>query len=265
MRVGLVALWIRAGVQHPEGRATAFRYAAGISVVQALWIARLALPEGGPWWLFVVIAVLDLSVPLWAERTGSTAWHPHHIAERYGLFTIIVLGESVLASTVGVQEALAEVGLSAELIVVALAGLVLLFVLWWLYFSEPAGDGLERRRDLSFVWGYGHYVVFAALAAVGAGLEVAVTSVGGHADVEPEAVAFAVAIPVAIVLVMIWAVHAPIVDRVVINPVAIVAAAALVVLAPLVTPAVGIAGALVAIVAVLVALLAFTLAAPAKR
>jgi low temperature requirement protein LtrA len=265
MRVGLVALWVRAGVQHPEGRATAFRYAAAISAVQVLWIARLALPDGGPWWIFVVIAAIDLSVPLWAERTGHTAWHPHHIAERYGLFTIIVLGESVLAATLGVQDALEGGGLSADLIVIALAGLTLLFVLWWLYFSEPAGDGLARRRDLSFVWGYGHYLIFAALAALGAGLEVAVESAGHHTETPDTVVALAVAVPTAVFLVMLWAVHAPIVDRVVINPLAIGASAALIVAAAFLAPAVGVAGPLVAIVVVLVALLAVTLRSESRR
>ena len=265
MRVGLVALWLRAGIQHPEGRATAFRYAAAISVVQVLWVARLALPDGGPWWVFVLIALADLSVPLWAERTGHTAWHPHHIAERYGLFTIIVLGESVLASTVGVQNALDEGGLSGDLVVIAAAGLALLFVLWWLYFSEPAGDGLARRRDLSFVWGYGHYLIFASLAAVGAGLEVAVESAGHHTETPDTVVALAVAVPVAVFLVMLWAVHAPIVDRVVINPVAIGMSAVLIVGAAFAAPAVGVAGALVAIVVVLVALLASALTAESKR
>ena len=43
----------------------------------------------------------------WAERgRATTPWHPHHIAERYGLFTIIVLGESILSATVAVQAAL---------------------------------------------------------------------------------------------------------------------------------------------------------------
>ena len=45
-------------------------------------------------------------MPVWAERAGATPWHPHHIAERYGLFTLIVLGESVLAATLAIQAAL---------------------------------------------------------------------------------------------------------------------------------------------------------------
>jgi len=259
MRVGLVALWIRAGIQHPDGRTTAFRYAVGITVVQAMWFARLAFGDAAPWWLFLVCALADLSVPLWAERTGTTAWHPHHIAERYGLFTIIVLGESVLAATTGVQASLAGGGLSPDLVVIAVSGLVVLFALWWLYFSEPAGDGLEGHRDLSYIWGYGHFAIFAALAALGAGLEVAVESAGHHAEVDPTVVSYAVAIPVAVFLVVLWAVHAPLVEAVVVNPVAIAGAAAVILLLPLTTDAIGIAGALAGIAAALVVLLAITL------
>jgi low temperature requirement protein LtrA len=262
MRVGLVALWIRAGLQHPEGRATAFRNAAAITLVQGLWLGRLALPDQGPWWLFLVLAGLDLAVPIWASRTGETAWHPHHIAERYGLFTIILLGESVLAATTGVQAALDGGGLSTDLIVISLAGLVLLFVLWWLYFAEPAGEGLADHRELSYLWGYGHFGIFASLAAIGAGLEVAVESAGHHLDVSMVVVAFAIAIPVAVFLVLLWALHAPIVDRVVISPVATCLAAALVLLVPPTVDAIGLAGVLVAITAVAAGLLAHTLLAP---
>jgi len=265
MRVGLVALWIRAGIQHPAGRATAFRYAAGITVVQAMWVTRLSFGEAAPWWLFLVCALADLSVPLWAERTGTTAWHPHHIAERYGLFTIIVLGESVLAATTGVQASLAGGGLSLDLVAIAVSGLVVLFALWWLYFSEPAGDGLEEHRDLSYLWGYGHFAIFAALGALGAGLEVAVESAGHHVDVDSTVVAYAVAIPVAVFLVVLWAAHAPIVEKVVIHPLGIALAAAAVLLLPLAADAIGIAGALAGIAIALVVLLAVTLLGQRER
>jgi low temperature requirement protein LtrA len=265
MRVGLVALWIRAGVQHPAGRATAFRYAAGITVVQAMWVTRLAFGDAAPWWLFLVCAVADLGVPLWAERTGTTAWHPHHIAERYGLFTIIVLGESVLAATTGVQASLAGGGLSLDLVMIAVSGLVVLFALWWLYFSEPAGDGLEGHRDLSYLWGYGHFAIFAALGALGAGLEVAVESAGHHVEVDPTVVGYAVATPVAVFLVVLWAAHAPIVERVVIHPLGIALAAVAVLLLPLATDAIGIAGVLAGIAIALVVLLAVTLLGQRER
>jgi low temperature requirement protein LtrA len=259
MRIGLVSLWVRAGLQHPQGRATAFRYAAGISLVQVLWLGSLALPEQGPWWLFPLIAVVDLSVPLWAERAGTTAWHPHHIAERYGLFTIIVLGESVLAATTGVQRALDGGGLSAELVAISITGLVLLFMLWWLYFSQPAGEGLSGHRERSFIWGYGHFGIFASLAALGAGLEVAVESAGHHLDVSATVISSAIAIPVALFLVLLLAIHAPLVNRFVISPVATCVATVLVLLSPVVADALGLGGALIAITLVVTALLSHTL------
>jgi low temperature requirement protein LtrA len=265
MRGGLISLWVRAGVQHREGRATAFRFAAGLLIVQAMWVGRLAFPEETLGWLFLVCALADLSVPLWAERTGTTAWHPHHIAERFGLFTIIVLGESVLAATTGVQASLAGAGLSVGLVVIAVAGLLVLFALWWLYFSEPAGTGLEGHRELAFLWGYGHYAIFASLAALGAGLEVAVASAGHNAEADATMVGFAVAVPVAVFLVVLRAVHAPLVEQGVVNPIAIAIASIAVLLLPQATDEVGLAGVVAGIAIVLVLLLAVTLVQQSKR
>jgi low temperature requirement protein LtrA len=256
MRVGLVAQWLRAAVQHPEGRATALRYAGGITVVQAGWLLRLLLPAELQVVSFIVLAVLDLAVPLWAERTGSTAWHPHHIAERYGLFTIILLGEGVLGATAAVQAAVSH-EVTLDLVVIAVAGLALVFALWWLYFSEPAGEGLAANRERSFLWGYGHYGMFAALAALGSGLEVAVASTEHHLD--ERVVSYSVAIPVAIVVLLIWLLHVPILDRPVVSPVAIVVTAGVVLLLPLAADALGIAVTLSLIVVAVAALLAATL------
>jgi low temperature requirement protein LtrA len=265
MRIGLVAQWLRAGFEHPESRATAWRYAAGVSVVQLGWLARLALPEEVGVASFVVLALLDLTVPVWAERTGSTFWHPHHISERYGLFTIILLGESVLAATVGVREALAESGVSGGLLLVSAAALVTLFALWWLYFLESAGEGLAGHRGRSYLWGYGHYGVFAALAALGAGLEVAVAAAGHHLDVAPVALAYAVALPVGIYLLLLWGVHAVLHTGSEIRPAVILPAAALVLLLPLAADAVGVTALVVVIAGVSVMVVAVTLADQARR
>jgi low temperature requirement protein LtrA len=266
MRIGLVSLWTRAAIAHPEGRATAVRYAIGVSFVQALWVSRLALPGGGPLWLFFVLVALDLAVPPIAERAGETTWHPHHITERYGLFTIILLGESVLAATNAVQGAVAN-GLSAHLVIIATDGLVILFTLWWIYFSEPDRDGLEERRNRSFFWGYGHYLVFAALTALGAGLAVAVASVDEgkhHIEVGSEAVVASVGIPVAVVLVMLWVLRAPL-NRNVMRPEPTGIAAALVLLTAYLAPTAGVAAGLTVIAVILVLLLVATLTRGALR
>jgi low temperature requirement protein LtrA len=269
MRIGLVTQWTRAGLENPAGRTTAFRYAIGVSIVQVGWVSRLALPAlalptpalATAWgvWTFLILAILDLSVPLWAERKGMTGWHPHHIAERYGLFTIILLGESVAAATAGVQRSLSQSGVSVTLVTIAAAGLVLLFALWWLYYLEPAGQGLQARRELSFFWGYGHYFVFASLAALGSGLEVAVESGSGRVGIPSIEVGYAIALPVAVFLLLLFVLHAPLVRRLVIRPLATLGACTLVLIIPLAGVWIGVAGIVVGVALVASALIAVTM------
>ncbi|MEV2272262.1 low temperature requirement protein A [Nonomuraea africana] len=265
MRVGLVTQWLRAALEDPASRRTALRYAAGISLVQLGWLLRLALVETGalsasfqlP--LFVCLVVLELAVPRWAERARATNWHPHHIAERYGLFTIILLGESVLAASRGVEGALEAGEISGPFVVIAGSGLVLLFALWWLYFLVQSGEGLRDRRHRSYLWGYGHYGIFAALAALGAGLEVAVEQSGHDVAASPSALGYAVAIPVSSYLALLWAVHALVVAEPVIFPAAVLGCVTVILLLPLASPWIGVAAVVAAIAAVCVLLVAFTI------
>jgi low temperature requirement protein LtrA len=245
MRIGLIAQWLRAAKEDPPSRGLGRRYALGIAVVQVGWVLRQVLaqthilPGGSLLPIFVGLVVCELAVPPWAERKASTSWHPHHIYERYGLFTIILLGESVLASSEGVDRAVGDKGLSASLVTVAIAALVLLFALWWLYFYEPVGDGLAERRERSYFWGYGHHGIFAALGALGAGLEVAVRQAGERDAVSAIVVAYAVAIPVAVFLVLLWALSALLISRPAIRPEVALGAAAIILLLPIGAPSWG--------------------------
>ena len=84
MRVSQVALWLRAGREHPERRRTCQRYAIGIFVVQTFWVVRLALPPSLGLESFLFLVLLEFAIPVWAAKAGHTPWHAHHIAERYG-------------------------------------------------------------------------------------------------------------------------------------------------------------------------------------
>jgi low temperature requirement protein LtrA len=266
MRIALVAQWVRAGVEDAASRRTELRYAVGITIAQAGWLLRLllaeagVLPSGTQLPFFVGLAVLELAIPRWAERTRATNWHPDHIAERYGLFTIILLGESVLAVSRGVQGALEAARTSGTLVVLAVSGLVLLFVFWWLYFLAPVGDGLSSRRHRSYLWGYGHYGIFAALAALGAGLEVAAEQTAHDLAASPLAICYAVAIPAAVFLVLLWLVHAPIVTEPVTRPATVLSCVTVILLLPLAAPRVGVAAIVAAMAAACVLLIALTVA-----
>jgi low temperature requirement protein LtrA len=204
MRLAMVTQWLRAAGTDPPHRRGALRYAVGIAILQVFWVLRLFLPEGLGYAGFLVLVAAELALPVWAERATPTTWHPRHIAERYGLFTLIVLGECVLASTLAIQSALEEDAALADLATTAAGGLLTVFGMWWLYFAKESAQFLTSLR-VAIVWGYGHYLVFGTAAAVGAGLAVNVDFLTHHAAVGPRAAAAAFTIPVALFLVAVWA------------------------------------------------------------
>ncbi len=225
MRIALVAQWLRAAWEDPAGRSVALRFAVGIGLVQLGWVLRLVL--GGPLGVagILILGALDLGIPIWAERGGRpTPWHPEHIAERYGLFTIIVLGECVLATSGAVQLAMAAGGLSLSLLVVALDGLLLVFALWWSYFKHPAEIDRSLSLRQAIVWGYSHYFVFAAIAALGAGLQVAIDATHAAVALTPTGIALAVAIPVIVYTVAMGLLHRATASWRFMTPFAVVAA-----------------------------------------
>jgi low temperature requirement protein LtrA len=208
MRLAMVAQWLRVARTdvHRGRRACGRRYAIGIMVVQIGWVLRLWLPDDLLVPGLVLLVLAELAVPIWAERVAETTWHPEHIAERYGLFTIIVLGESILAASLAVQSAVDEHKGLAGLLWVAGGGVVIVFAMWWLYFDRPAG-GLLTSMRVALRWGYGHYLIFASAAAVGAGLAVAIDGETHKAHLGGIAVGYAVAVPVAVYLLSVWLLH----------------------------------------------------------
>jgi len=135
-----------------------------------------------------------------------TSWHPRHIAERYGLFTLIVLGESVAAATVAIQKALDDDVSLAHLSTVASGGILTVFAMWWLYFAKDAAR-LLTSAAWAFVWGYGHYFVFGSAAAVGAGLQIEVDRATGGTPIGDTTAAASFTVPVAIFLLAMWVLH----------------------------------------------------------
>ncbi|CAM5471439.1 membrane protein [Streptomyces avidinii] len=207
MRVGLTAQWLRAAAgESGAARAAALKYAAGLVVCQAGWVGLLFAPGDSKRWLFLVVGAAELLVPVVAEYGHRTPWHAHHIVERYGLFTIIVLGETIAASTVAVKSALDEHEALGELLPIAGGGLLIVFAAWWIYFAVPMHEHLTSNRE-AIPWGYGHLLIFASGAAIGAGIEVAVEHAVGKAHVSLVAANAAVTVPSAGFLLMVWLLH----------------------------------------------------------
>lgn len=205
MRIAMIGHWLRAARHDPERRAAALTYAGGIALAQVYWVIFYFLQPLTPalfYASFLVGVVAELAVPVIAERKSPSPWHRHHIIERYGLLNIIVLGETLLAGVIALRGTTGD-DFNIVLVHIAISALVIVFSMWWLYFAREEHIE-ERALHRAIPWGYGHIVIFASGAAVGAGFAVLVDIVSGRAEVPLIVGDYAVAIPVAIYMLGLW-------------------------------------------------------------
>ena len=212
MRVAMIAQWLRAARQDPSRHRTVLTYAGFVAVAQVGWVA-LAIAHtrlGTTVAIAAVLYLVELAGPWVAERRvneGGTPWHAHHIAERFGLLSIIALGEGVFGTITAVSAAIENSGWSLDTAVLVVSGVGLTFGLWWTYFLLRAGDILHRFRTAAFVWGYGHLLVFASITATGAGLHVIAYVIEGESELGPVAAVLTVAVPVLLLCLAIYALY----------------------------------------------------------
>ena len=171
MRLVLVAQYLRA---RRIPRALTTRYAASCGVAAALWLTSALVPTPLRFWLWALALAIDVVTPL--VTTKHLVDVPHdaaHLPERYGLFTIILMGESMVAVMAGMEH---QEYWSVRAAASAMLGMGLIVALWWCYYDvvDAAGEHLVRsRRDaVRFqAWSYGHLPLYLGIAVTGVGLE----------------------------------------------------------------------------------------------
>lgn len=175
MRVSMALLWWRASKDDPTHRVTLRRYVWLTLLAQVGWV--IVCLTHLPWVVLLPVLVglyaLELGAAWLSERSQPIPWHPHHIAERFGLLAIISLGEIVLGTTVAVQALVGHQGWSTDAVLVVAAGVSIAFGLWWVYFGLPFGEALALQPERIMRFGLGHLALYGSIAAVGAGLHVA--------------------------------------------------------------------------------------------
>ncbi|KXZ69927.1 low temperature requirement protein A [Acinetobacter venetianus] len=203
MRLALVTQWIRVAKHDPERKVTAYRYAIGIVLVQLGWLIGNFSSIHMTTWLFLILVFFELAVPFYAEKHAATPWHPHHIVERYGLLTIIVLGESIIGSFAATQEAFSNRVINYQEIFLIIGGLLMMFAMWWVYFDRSHHHH-QRRGVQPFLWGYGHFFIFISIAVLGAALAAAVDVSTQHAHISSQMMGLIIATSLAVYSTYIW-------------------------------------------------------------
>jgi low temperature requirement protein LtrA len=151
-------------------------FLAAFSTGAALWLLSVFVPEPARYVLWGVALVIELSAP-WVGRRQivKAPVHASHLVERFGLFTLIVLGESV----VRVAQGAANVSdWTAATLAAAGGGFLIVAGLWWLYFDR-IDEGAVRSVLRGLVWNYAHLPLLAGLVSVAVGTEFAIRDAAG--------------------------------------------------------------------------------------
>jgi low temperature requirement protein LtrA len=126
--------------------------------------------------LWSVAAAVDVAAPAAARRlvVARIRYHPLHLPERFGLFLIIALGESIVA--IGAP-ASATGGFAAPTVLAVAVAFGLACGLWWVYFIFSASAiqhsvaiGRVPADVIRSVLSYGHFALIGSIVAIAVGL-----------------------------------------------------------------------------------------------
>ena len=193
-RVVLVGQYLHAGYHVPQARALTNWYAIGFTGSIVLWLASIFVPLPWRFVLWGLGLIIDFATPLTAgKKVVRVPPDLSHTTERIGLFTIIVLGESIVAVVGGVSGR----EWTPISIAIALLGLSIAFSFWWMYFDTVDESPLSAMRKgqmrVALTWLYSHLPLAIGLTATGVGVEKMIHSLG-HDTGSAEKILFCVAV-----------------------------------------------------------------------
>jgi low temperature requirement protein LtrA len=173
-RAILVIEYIRAGRHVPGTRSLTDRYSIGFSVSAVIWFVSAFVPPPFRFILWIIGMIIDICTPLLFTKRFSTQFAPHiqHLPERFGSFTIIVLGIAIL----GVVDGIATHEWTIYSMTSAALGLGIAFSLWWIYFDTVDGSEIKALQDskklgVYVTWLYIHFPLIIGFTALGVGVE----------------------------------------------------------------------------------------------
>jgi low temperature requirement protein LtrA len=132
IRMVLVCLYLRAYRHVVQARGLIIVYLTAGAIAAGLWLAGAMVSGPARYAAWVVAVATEVTAPVVAtRRSAGLPLHLEHLPERLGLLVILVLGESIAAVAVGVQETHWE----RATVTVAVLGFVAAVSLWWTYFD----------------------------------------------------------------------------------------------------------------------------------
>ncbi len=171
LRAVLIILYIAAWRRHPIQRPMIIRYIIGFSLDLLIWFVSVFVPDEFRFILWAIALCISIATPIISYITLETIpAQVSHMDERFGLFTLIVLGEIILLVTRGIE----HIALSLHDTIHTFSGFCCAIVIWALYFNY-ADDKVIHRSLRSgkkairkaFTYGYSHLFIFISITAFG--------------------------------------------------------------------------------------------------
>lgn len=166
MRLVLIAFYLRAIRHVPEARDPAKMLLLGLGLSGVIWLVSAFVPAPEAYVLWGVGMFLDLLTPVVAQEQSPLPAHTSHLPERFGLFTLIVMGYGVYTF---IQSIEAHPDQPWSLLALSLA-MVIALAMWWLYFGylSLADEKFELGTGFGFV--YWHLPLVLSMVGVAAAL-----------------------------------------------------------------------------------------------
>ncbi|EDX85852.1 low temperature requirement protein LtrA [Synechococcus sp. PCC 7335] len=178
LRFIITALYIQAWRTVPPFRSLTRRYATSFSISLVLWVFSIFVPEPARFWLWAIALTIEIgNGPITYLTVRDVPAQNSHMDERFGLFTIIVLGEAIVAVAAGV----AGTNWGWQSVLLGASGFVIAVSFWWMYFERAdesainqALKGSKMALLRSYVYGYSHVFAFMGIAMTSVGIQVAI-------------------------------------------------------------------------------------------
>lgn len=189
-------------------RKLTIKFAISSGIVGAIWLVSVFVPMPLRYGLWLLALIVDFATPLLiGQLSAQFAPHTSHLPERFGLFVIIVLGESIL----GVVNGVLQQQWNVSLILPLACGVSIAFSLWWIYFDNLGGSAIESARACSRkvwayqLWLYMHLPLAIGLVATGVGIEKIISRV--PSPITPEIERWLICLAVAVCLLSLGVIN----------------------------------------------------------
>jgi low temperature requirement protein LtrA len=170
----ITLLYTRVVVGLRSSRPVIGKLLCGVALSATIWVISILVPPPWRFICWIVALLIYIFTPVVLRETlarSQAALSATHLPERFALFTIIVLGETIASTIHGIE--LHE--LTPLAVATTVFGLLLAFGVWQLYFKDISMDLHANKYSLTLHWELAHLPLLASIVGFSVAIRLAIT------------------------------------------------------------------------------------------